>query len=115
MLNVVVAQLNKMRQDSQGIGTIWLCWHNIGIAAIKNPVLFEDVIRHKKVFFNASYANYDACLAASLKLLPADETISGLQIDDENMVNAGMMYQQPPDFSQIIESIKKIERDINLW
>jgi hypothetical protein len=106
---------NAARLSRHWYDLVMLVQHPSGIEAIKNRMLFEDVIRHKKVFFNASYANYDACLAGDLKLLPADETISGLQIDYENMVNAGMMYQQPPDFSQIIESIKKIERDINLW
>ncbi len=34
----------------------------IGHEALADRDLLVDVIKHKKVFYNASYANYDACL-----------------------------------------------------
>lgn len=90
-----------------------LAKHTSGKTAINNRELFEDVIRHKKIFFNTQYANYDDCLSGNLKLLPEEETINGLQADYENMVNAGMMYQEPPKFSDIIEAIQQLETEIN--
>ena len=33
----------------------------------------------------------------------------------ENMVKAGMMYQDPPEFAEIIEAIQHIETEINSW
>jgi hypothetical protein len=33
-----------------------------GQAAVADRALLADVVKHKKVFYNASYANYDACL-----------------------------------------------------
>jgi hypothetical protein len=50
--------------------------HQLGQSAINNRALFENVVEHKKVFYNARYANYDDCLAGSLKLLPDDKTIA---------------------------------------
>ena len=90
-----------------------LAKHASGRAAINNRELFEDVVRHKKIFFNAQYANYDECLSGNLNLLPGEETTSELQADYENMVKAGMMYQDPPEFAEIIEAIQHIETEIN--
>lgn len=110
----------EMKQNVERLSRHWydltmLAKHEAGQAAVQNRELFEDVIGHKKIFFNASYANYDGCLAGELKLLPSEETISGLQKDYENMVTAGLMYNEPPKFSEIIEDIRRIEAEINKW
>lgn len=89
--------------------------HQSGQSAIINRALFEDVVKHKKVFYNARYANYDECLAGSVKLLPDDDTIEQLQSDYEKMLAAGMMCKESPPFSDIVDSIRQIERDINHW
>lgn len=75
--------------------------------------LKEYVKTYAKVFFNASYANYDACLENQLKLLPENGNIRELQADYEKMVDAGMMYKTPPDFAEITDAIRQIESDIN--
>lgn len=111
---------SQLKENAERLSRHWydlamLGRHASGQAAIHNRVLFEDVIRHKKVFFNASYANYDACLENRLKLLPEAETLDGLQTDYEKMIGAGMMYQTPPTFDEIVESIRRLEQDINTW
>ena len=68
-----------------------------------------------QVFFKAGYANYDDCLESQLRLLPEDGTLDGLRADYEKMIDAGMMYQRPPGFDEIVESIRRLERDINTW
>ena len=65
--------------------------HESGKSAINDRGLFKDVIRHKQIFFNTSYANYDACLNGVLNLLPADDTMHGLRSDYESMLSAGMI------------------------
>ncbi len=94
---------------------VMLAQHASGQAAIHNRELFEEVVRHKQVFFNASYANYDACLEGQLKLLPEAEILGALQADYEEMIRAGMMYQQPPSFDEIMDFIRQIEKEINTW
>ena len=108
----------EIKENAERLSRHWydltmLAKHTSGKTAINNRELFEDVIRHKKIFFNTQYANYDDCLSGNLKLLPEEETINGLQADYENMVNAGMMYQEPPKFSDIIEAIQQLETEIN--
>jgi hypothetical protein len=55
-----------------------LAKHPAGQSAVENRELFEEVVRHKKVFFHTSYTDYDACLDGRMKLLPETNTLKGL-------------------------------------
>lgn len=92
-----------------------LATHDSGKVAINNRELFEDVVRHKQVFFNAAYANYEACLANEFRLIPNDGAITVLRTDYEEMLRAGMMYGDPPSFDDIIASLREIEHKANTW
>ena len=49
-----------------------------GKAAVADRALLANVVKHKKVFYNASYANYDACLTGQLRLIPEDAALAAL-------------------------------------
>lgn len=109
-----------IKQNADRLSRHWydlamLAQHASGQTAINNRVLFEDVVRHKKIFFNSSYANYDDCLSGHLKLLPEGDQIRGLQTDYEQMINAGMMNHEPPIFLEIVQTIQDLEAAINHW
>jgi hypothetical protein len=87
----------------------------IGQTALEDRALLADVVRHKKVFFNAAYANYDACLAGKFRLVPDEPLLAGLGKDFEAMVTSGMFDQTPPSFAEIIETLKGLEKRINGW
>jgi hypothetical protein len=80
--------------------------------AIKDRALLADVIKYKKLFYNASYAKYDDCLTASLKLVPAPALAEALKIDFKEMVDAGMFYGSP-SFDQILADMTELEHVIN--
>ncbi len=63
-----------------------------GMAALANRAMLVDVIKHKKVFYNASYARYDDCLSGGLRLVPDEEDLAGLEADYKAMAGAGMFY-----------------------
>ena len=91
-----------------------LAGHDIGRAAIGNRELLEKVVRHKKVFFNASYANYDACLTGNFRLVPDDESLNELSKDYDHMLSTGMVYDNPaPTFDEIITDIRQLEQTLN--
>ena len=92
-----------------------LAQHDTGQSAIDDRGLFEDVIRHKEIFYNASYAKYDECLEGRLLLLPDDDCMPGLKADYGKMASAGMMYSETPDFDDIVEQIRDIETKVNDW
>ncbi|PCJ86601.1 MAG: nucleotidyl transferase [Thiotrichaceae bacterium] len=106
---------NSDRLSRHWYDMVMLAQHETGKKAINNRVLYEDVIRHKKVFFNATYANYDACLEGKLCLVPGTELTSELKKDYEKMLSAGMLYGEPPSFDEIIRHMQVIEKSVNHW
>lgn len=82
---------------------------SIGKAALGNRELLADVVKHKKVFYHAGYANYDACLAGQMRLLPDDANLPALGEDFRRMIDAGMFVGDPPAFDAIIERLRALE------
>lgn len=81
--------------------------------ALSNRQLLEDVIVHKKAFFNASYANYDACLNRLFRLIPKEDEILNLKLDYMKMYKSGMFSDDLISFDSLMEAIKQLELDIN--
>jgi hypothetical protein len=103
MLIHVECNRGELRASAERFSRHWydlvmLAKHPAGQSAIENRELFEEVVRHKKVFFYTSYADYDTYLSGRLKLLPETDTLKGLRGDYEKMVGAGMIYSTPPSF-----------------
>lgn len=84
-----------------------------GRAALANRDLLADVVKHKKVFYNTGYANYDACLSRQLRLLPDDVVLAALRADFQRMIDAGMFIGEAPAFDAIVERLRTLEATIN--
>lgn len=84
-----------------------------GQAAVADRALLADVVKHKKVFYNASYANYDACLTGQLRLIPEDAALAALRDDYQRMIGAGMFIGEPPAFDAVIDRLRALETTIN--
>ena len=90
-----------------------LARHDAGRAALADRALLEDVVRHKTVFFNASYAHYDHCLDGRLRLVPDDDGLAGLRSDYDTMHRAGIVGTDAPGFDTLIERLRALEVEIN--
>ena len=90
-----------------------LAAHDIGRAALADRALLEDVVRHKKVFFNARYANYDQCLNGQLRLVPDEDQLPGLRTDYDAMRTATIVADNAPGFDTLVEEIRILEADVN--
>jgi hypothetical protein len=96
-------------------------WHDlavladdkIGQASLADRALLEDVVRHKGVFFRASYARYDACLSGGLRLIPGTPLLQSLAADYEKMIADGMFEGEPPNFESIVKRLQALEKQIN--
>ena len=84
-----------------------------GKAAVADRALLANVVKHKKVFYNASYANYDACLTGQLRLIPEDAALAALRDDFQRMIGAGMFIGEPPVFDAIVDRLRALETTIN--
>ena len=92
-----------------------LARHDTGRAALADRGLLEDVVRHKMVFFNASYANYDHCLDGRLRLVPDDDQIVSVRSDYDAMRRAGIVGADAPEFDTLMDAIGNIEAEANRW
>ena len=90
-----------------------LAAHDIGRAALADRELLEDVVRHKRVFFHAGYANYDHCLDGRLRLVPDDDQLPGLQADYDAMRTAAIVADDAPGFDALVEEIRILEANAN--
>jgi hypothetical protein len=106
-------KLDADRQSRHWHDLAVLADHKIGEASLADRPLLEDVVRHKSVFFRASYANYDACLSGGLRLIPGTRLLQALGADYEKMIADGMFEGEPPSFEKILVRLKKLEQEIN--
>lgn len=84
-----------------------------GAAALADREVLADVVKHKKVFYNAGYARYDECLEGRLRLVPDVEDLAGLEADYKAMVASGMFYGELVPFSALLEALRALEARIN--
>lgn len=90
-----------------------LAQHQIGEQALLRRDLLEQVVAHKKIFFDCSFAHYDDCLEGHLQLIPEDSLLTGLEKDYEQMKRAGMFYAKPPSFVTLIEQLRRTQSTVN--
>ncbi|MFY1026497.1 nucleotidyl transferase AbiEii/AbiGii toxin family protein [Actinobacillus seminis] len=110
-----------IRQNAERLSRHWydlvkLYEQDIGKLAIDNYDLLKDVVDHKSIFFNSSYANYDDCLNNKFILIPNENNLLELQKDYNEMHNAGMIYDSNTfTFEYVIDRMKEIEMKINSY
>lgn len=114
----VECQRNEFRTGAERLSRHWydlamLADQAHGQAAVADRALLADVVKHKKVFYNASYANYDACLTGQIKLLPEDAALAALRDDFHRMIGAGIFIGEPPTFDVIVDRLRELETTIN--
>lgn len=108
----------EFRESANRLSRHWhdlavLSQHSIGQAALTDYKLLQDVIKYKKIFYSAGYAQYDLCLQGKFKFFPDRAHIMGLRSDYNQMIQAGMFSQQSLPFEQIIILLKKLQENIN--
>lgn len=89
--------------------------HKLSEDAINDRFLLENVVKHKKLFFNAKYSHYDDCLAGKLRLIPDQDDLRGLHTDYRWMKTAGILSDNAPNFEALIEQVRVIESQVNCW
>jgi hypothetical protein len=109
---------NNMESKADRFSRHWYDLYILNNSWVREEMLshfevLESVVEHKKAFYNYSFINYDDCLSGKLRLIPNLDYLSSLEKDYKQMINTGMFYESPPLFSSIIESLSKLEDEIN--
>ncbi len=79
--------------------------------ALALPELLTQVAEFKQKFYPRGWAKYDLARIGTIKLYPAEHSIPEIKNDYAKMRN--MIYGKYPDFDEILDSIKKLENEIN--
>ena len=78
---------------------------------IINHDLLNKVVTFKEKFYRSSWAGYDYAKPGSIKLAPPDHSTSVLEEDYIRMQR--MIFGEKPSFSELMDSIIRLENEIN--
>jgi len=84
---------------------------DLGLQAVSDTKLREDVRQHKILFFKKAWMKLDEAVPGSLHLVPQGKLLQNLQDDYQAM--QGMMLGNAPPFEAIVEELENIETAIN--
>jgi predicted nucleotidyltransferase component of viral defense system len=84
----------------------------IGQRAVRQIDLLESVVRHKRLFFHSGWANYQAAVPGSIRLLPKVDRAGELARDYESM--GEMIFAEAPSFDFILQVIGQLQEQVNV-
>jgi len=99
------------RQSRHYYDVVRLYEHDLGKAAIKDTELLLKVARHKEVFFPAAWARYADAKPGTLRLVPPDARLPELEQDYRKMQE--MIFGEAPAFERLLDTLHRIEAEIN--
>ena len=79
--------------------------------ALADLNLLQEVVDFKDKYYHRGWARYDLAYPGSMKLVPPIRVQNVLRKDYREMHN--MFFSQPPTFDEIMDSIQKLEHEIN--
>jgi hypothetical protein len=85
--------------------------HPAGQRAMKDLALLARVVRHKRTYFQSTWANYETAKPGSLRLVPPDHRLPNLRADYQQMRE--MFTELQPPFDNILRMLRHIEDTLN--
>ncbi|WP_398471578.1 nucleotidyl transferase AbiEii/AbiGii toxin family protein [Tardiphaga sp.] len=82
-----------------------------GASAIADPALGADCVAHARMFFNRPDFDLASAVPGSFVLAPHDSMIEQVRVDYRAM--SGMIFGDPPNFEEVLESIRSLEARLN--
>lgn len=79
--------------------------------AFSRKELLEQDVKFKLKFYYTKNASYETAQIGTLKLVPNEAMIKALRVDYDHMKD--MIYGKKPSFDEIIEEIRRLEKEIN--
>jgi hypothetical protein len=79
--------------------------------AFADLALLAAVVRHKRIFYPSAWAQYPLASPGTFRLLPPETRLGALREDYRDM--AVMIFGDAPRFDTIIETLAKLEKELN--
>ena len=92
---------------------VWaLITKGIADEAIADKGLFERVAAHRVAFFGYGWMDYSTLRPGALRIVPLADQVSAWKTDYDAM-RAGMFFEDPPQFDEILNVVGDFERRFN--
>jgi len=91
--------------------------YKLAVSSIRGPALgrtslLRDVVTFKQRFYPSKWARYDLAVPGTFKLLPLERSQFVYLARDYQEMQV-MLFGKAPDFSSIVDELKKLEAEIN--
>jgi nucleotidyltransferase AbiEii toxin of type IV toxin-antitoxin system len=105
-----------LRQEGQRVSRHYYDLHclmtsDIGQAALANPDLAVDCVRHARMFFDRPDYDLASAVAGSFAIIPLGGMIDALRRDYSN--TAAMIFGSPPTFDELLVSVTALDASAN--
>jgi hypothetical protein len=102
-----------LRQEGQRVSRHYYDLHcllgsEVGKAALMDPSLGADCVRHARMFFDRPDYDLASAVPGSFAIAPVDGMVEALSRDYAN--TAAMTFGEAPDFAAILASAEEIEQ-----
>ena len=108
-------ELTKMRTERMSrhyYDLFQLSRQDFSLATLHDNEFIEEIIEHRKYYSSLKRFNYDTLKRGSIRIIPSDDILKALKQDYEIM-EAEMIYGNPPTFEEIILALKNLQDEIN--
>jgi hypothetical protein len=79
--------------------------------ALNETGLLDRVVAHRRVFFRHSWVDYDLMKRGTFQVVPRSSRVAEWEADYKQMEE--MFFEKPPDFKNVLETIRQFETKLN--
>ena len=108
----IVGQTGGDRMSRHHYDVARLYHSSFGTKALADGDLLKCVVRHKSLFFQSAWANYQSATPGTFRLVPPSERFAALTADYRAM-QENMIFGQSYSFNELIAVLAEVEVKIN--
>lgn len=76
--------------------------------ALKDTVLYHEIVEHRRKFYHAGYVDYDKEQPATIQIVPNDELLPDYEVDYKDM-QGSFIYGDSLDFGELMKRMKDLQ------
>ena len=76
--------------------------------ALKDAVLYYEIVKHRRKFYHVRHVDYDKELPANIQIVPNEELMPAFETD-YNEMKESFIFRQPLNFGELIEKMKILQ------
>lgn len=107
-----VAKMRTERISRHYYDLFQLSRQDFSLSTLHDDKFIEEIIEHRKYYSRLKRFNYDTLKRGTIRIIPSDDILKALARDYEIM-EAEMIYGNPPTFEEIMQAMKILQDEIN--